>query len=166
MKQLFIGILLLISATALQAQRNPKLSKTREIIVNNGENVIKANVFLNNTSVAGKDSVTYYWYGNNAIHTNVFSYPKNPLHGLYSEFNNDKNLVLQGEFKKGMKHGTWVRWDYSGQLLEKNNYKMGKLCGTSTKIIDGTPRITYYRNNKETRKIFICLCSIPSIKFW
>ena len=74
-----------------------------------------------------KSNKTYYWYHKNEIHHNQGSAAGRILHGNVQAFDEENNLITEGEFHFGLKDEIWNYWDKEGVLLRKERWKRGTL---------------------------------------
>ena len=72
-----------------------------------------------------KKSLPYFSYKNNSIHAVMGQIMGKPLHGNYEELNFKGQLVLKGQFNKGLKTGTWLSYNAAGFLTKDLTYKNG-----------------------------------------
>ena len=68
----------------------------------------------------------YYWYDANAIHTSQGGYSGKLLNGSYTEYYTNKNLKIQGNFKKGLKDGVWKSWNEEGAIVSVTKWRKGR----------------------------------------
>lgn len=97
-----------------------------------------------------KPDVFYYWYSLDSIFLTQQGYSGKLLDGSYSEYYPTKNLMAQGHFKMGLRHGEWKRWYVSGVLKDKYVWKDGVMDG-SFSIYDSVSKIKTkgsYKDNK------------------
>lgn len=69
----------------------------------------------------------YAWFDNKVIHTTQGSYSGKLLDGPYREYHINRQLKVQGGYKKGLPKGRWYHWDDGGQLISIRAYHKGKL---------------------------------------
>ncbi len=81
----------------------------------------------------------YYWYAANTINITQGGYSGKLLNGVYLDHYLNKNLKEQGNFKKGLKSGTWSKWSEDGTLTERFSWKRGEMTGMFSKYTDGKP---------------------------
>lgn len=76
-----------------------------------------------------KNNREYFWYKNGDIHYSYNGIGGPVLHDDYVKYYKSKQLAEKGNFKYGLKHGTWKSWYENGKLKEtltwKNGYKNG-----------------------------------------
>jgi len=156
-KTIPILLTILIAWNTSIAQRMPKLPKTREVVVNVKDTVIKASILIKKIRTPYKDSVVYAWYGNNKLNYSMNTFPKNPLHGLYTKYDGNKNLIAQGEYKKGLKCKRWIEWDSKGVMTAMYKYRKGRPSGRSKVLVNGTYEKKIYLFGKERKKHTISL---------
>lgn len=56
------------------------------------------------------------------------------MHGAYTLYYPDKNLMEQGNFKYGLKTGEWKTWFPGGELKQLTNWKDGKVVEKKKKL--------------------------------
>ena len=66
-------------------------------------------------------------------------------------------MITEGNFKKGVKHGTWKRWLPNGGMLDKQTWKFGQLNGISLLYNkEGTVlQISRYKHGKRNGKYIL-----------
>jgi antitoxin component YwqK of YwqJK toxin-antitoxin module len=72
-----------------------------------------------------KKSLPYFGYKNNSIHSVMGQVMGKALHGNYEELDFNGQLVLKGQFNKGLKNGTWLSYNSEGFLTKDLTYKNG-----------------------------------------
>jgi len=72
-----------------------------------------------------KNDRYYYWYYNKIIHSTQGGYTGQLLNGHYIAFYPDKNLKEEGNFKAGLKDGTWKTWNQKGDLTNVTTWDEG-----------------------------------------
>jgi len=126
MRPIVIILILLSNALNLNSQELRPIIPLREIVVQIGDTVVKSKT-LTVTQKASLDvAKEYFWYGNGNIFSNYGACGGLLLHGAYSVFLNGK-LISAGEFDRGLKVGTWMKWDGNGVLIESINWRKGIL---------------------------------------
>ncbi len=123
-------------------------TNTRTIIITHTDSVIKANVLTLKEDIKLNDDLKYYWYNNNEIGFNRGGINGKPLHGLYSIYNSENLLLVQGNFNHGLKTGKWKRWYVSGELKKTENYEKGLLNGEKKSFSESGELLetVYYKN--------------------
>ncbi|RPJ74302.1 MAG: hypothetical protein EHM20_10830 [Alphaproteobacteria bacterium] len=72
----------------------------------------------------------YYWYDNISIHETQGGCSGYVLDGLYTEYYVPGNDMLSsGQFKNGLKDGTWTTWFQNGKIGEQSIWDNGRLTG-------------------------------------
>jgi antitoxin component YwqK of YwqJK toxin-antitoxin module len=138
-------------------QNNPAIKKRSEVILNYPDSTVKANILLANFEKPPKSDRVYYWFYQDQINKNVGGYSGRILDGRYTVFDLGKNLITEGMFKKGLKHGTWKKWLNKGGLLSIEEYKNGLKHGRSYQY-DRTGKLismNQYRFGKKNGKCII-----------
>lgn len=73
---------------------------------------------------------SYTWYGNGELHVSEGGASGYLLNGLFTKSYISGAIAEQGEFKKGLKQGTWTTWYLSGKKNTVSNWKEGILSGS------------------------------------
>lgn len=76
------------------------------------------------------NTVRYYWYENNEVFSTYGGAGGKLLHGMYTSYYHDKNLMNKGNMYLGRKTGVWKYWHKNGNLEKTENYRNGLLHGT------------------------------------
>ncbi len=63
-------------------------------------------------------------------------------HGEYRQYDQDKNIVLEGMFLNGKKHGVWVEKDAKGNPVLEKTFKKGVEIGSKIYQNHNPARIT------------------------
>lgn len=72
------------------------------------------------------------------------------LCGIMEYYDDDKNLIAQLTFDKGIPHGEALKYDQFHRLTEKLTYKAGKLDGPAEFYQNGTPTLqTNFSEGKQ-----------------
>jgi antitoxin component YwqK of YwqJK toxin-antitoxin module len=103
--------------------------QVRDIMIKYKDSVVKAQILLLNENIKTSNNLTYYWYKNDAINTNMGGYSGDLLHGEYQVYSLDRKLITQGFFEHGLKNGTWKYWNTKGLLKQTIEYREGQLNG-------------------------------------
>ena len=72
-----------------------------------------------------KNDRYYFWHLNKVIHSTQGGYSGQLLNGHYLALYPDKNLKEEGNFKTGLKDGTWKTWTRKGDLVSVTNWNEG-----------------------------------------
>ena len=78
---------------------------------------IRADIAPYKTEPKIRNDRYYFWYLNKVIHSTQGGYSGQLLNGHYISFYPDKNLKEEGDFKRGLKDGTWKTWNKKGDLI-------------------------------------------------
>ena len=76
-----------------------------------------------------EDTLHYFWFRAQKVHTTQGASDGNLLHGPFSKFYHSGQLAEKGEFEKGLKTGVWKSWYETGRLKSIYNYNDGELSG-------------------------------------
>jgi antitoxin component YwqK of YwqJK toxin-antitoxin module len=119
-------LFLAASSNIVFAQKVPKIKKTINQTINNDKYYTKASILnVNNPKIKNNETLQYYWYYNNGIHTSHGDVGGKVLHGDYIVYYNNGNLKEKGKFNKGLKHGKWIDWYDNGRISEITYWKRG-----------------------------------------
>jgi antitoxin component YwqK of YwqJK toxin-antitoxin module len=130
MRFLVTGFCCLLFAQALLAQES---TYSRKVNICRGDTMIVAELLNNSKSPTISPMRYYYWFSANGIHVNKGGYSGILLHGQYTEYDKNNNLLQKGNLKYGNKIGIWMCWYPSGKVKEIMHYKGGMLSGKCMK---------------------------------
>ncbi|MBX2828096.1 MAG: hypothetical protein KTR22_08030 [Flavobacteriaceae bacterium] len=116
----------LISAIALLTL-GFTVSKIQKKVIRNKEFDIHFYVSLKNKE-AQKDRM-YYWYKAGEIHKSQGATGGDLLHSEYQKYFKGYQLAEKGDFKYGLKTGTWKQWYPEGTLKTEESWSNGLLDG-------------------------------------
>jgi hypothetical protein len=119
-----ITILLFFVYGSVYSQKYPDLGLDKVRIVE-PDKIIVAEINPVSVERSIKSGLFYYWYSSNGIHVSQGGYSGKLLNGIYNEFYPNKNLKEQGNFKKGLKDGTWKDWNEDGTLIQVCDWRNG-----------------------------------------
>ncbi|MBN1113091.1 MAG: hypothetical protein JXA53_09295 [Bacteroidales bacterium] len=121
-KQYLIAIILLI-VNNLSAQE--KYLQTRSITVSYTDSTIYCTLIKKeaHTSEGCKMAI----YNRGKIHHVEALIPGFPLNGVYEVYDKNQNIIRLGNYKRGLKHGTWIQFSVDGAIVRKQEWKNGKL---------------------------------------
>jgi hypothetical protein len=124
-KASFFAVICLVVAIKIPAQEGitPAI---RDIKVLSNDSLIVAQILI--SKVDNKLSKNhYYWYDNGNIRitqSGIFGYP---LHGKYTVYDLEENILLSGSFETGLKNGEWKYWYKNGNLKRVETFKKGEM---------------------------------------
>ena len=72
-----------------------------------------------------KDHIITKYYDNGVIYEQGTVNIDNKLHGTWTRYDLDGNILVQGTFNNGMKEGKWLFWD--NQTLKEVDFSKNKL---------------------------------------
>ncbi|MGE0637863.1 MAG: toxin-antitoxin system YwqK family antitoxin [Bacteroidia bacterium] len=126
------------------------------------------------SSLKANETLVYYWFKNDNVHSSTGGYEGKLLSGNYSVYFPNDNLKEKGQFVNGLKNGRWMEWyeigklkavinwrnglkqgvhetyDADGLIEMQSNYKRGKLHGKTTIYVRGVNKdIRFYDNGIE-----------------
>jgi hypothetical protein len=128
-KTISIILYLLVSVTVF-GQKKYSIPKTKEIIINYKDSIVKSNIFIINEKVKIDNSIFYHWYSMNNIYVNRGGFSGNLLHGKYCVFDSNDKMKTEGFFTNGVKEGEWKRWYKNGELASVEVWEDGTRNGT------------------------------------
>jgi antitoxin component YwqK of YwqJK toxin-antitoxin module len=131
--------------------------KTRSVIISSGDTIIRMEVITGSIDIKVKSDLTYYWYDNNCIQSNVGGFAGKLLHGNFQVFSSGA-LVEEGKYYKGVKQGQWITWLASGIISEINEFDDGLLFGEVLKYNSKGALIEscQYRNGLRHGEYWVC----------
>lgn len=100
-------------------------TKREKIHVKEEKKFIETYVLVSKKIFHVKNNLTYYWYKSRTIQKTKGGYSGSLLDGKFDKFNNSKQLIEQGYFRKGLKHKKWKTWYESGELKSICNFRKG-----------------------------------------
>ena len=115
------------------------------------DKVIQAEIIPVTTGASIKSNRFYYWYSSNKIHFSQGGFSGKLLNGAYSEFYLNKNLKEQGNFKKGLKNGTWKSWSEDGTLSQLSVWKNGVIIQKSP--LSFWKRVNIFKRKSKQRQV-------------
>jgi hypothetical protein len=77
---------------------------------------IRADILPYKSDPKIKNDRYYFWYLNKVIHSTQGGFSGQLMNGHYVSYYPDKNLKEEGDFKRGLKDGTWKTWNQKGNL--------------------------------------------------
>lgn len=129
--KLTITLILLILISYSFSQKGKVITDNREVILNYPDSTVKVNILLSNKKIKVKNDLVYYWFNSKEVSKNLGGYTGRVLNGKYIVLDMQKNMLAEGHFKKGLKHGTWKKWNEKGGILKHEEWKNGRRNGLS-----------------------------------
>jgi antitoxin component YwqK of YwqJK toxin-antitoxin module len=144
-----ITLIILFSCTFTNAKRIKIIPETRTVLLREKDSYVEASIFLDkNKRVKTEREKFYYWYGFNAIHVNEGNYSGQLIHGDYSVYDNEHNLLENGRFDFGLKDGVWLSWAADGTVESEIEWNIGEKEGIAKYYKGGVlQREEIYKNN-------------------
>src|SRR6187549_3960709 len=104
------------------------------------------------TAVAQREIKTYHDPAQLRVHEDymVSAQDGQTMEGKYRKFYENGNVAIEGEFKNGVRWGTFYEYHENGKLIRKISYENGMRHGT-VDVYDehGRPiQQAFYQNNK------------------
>lgn len=129
----------------LTAGKNYEEPIRRKIYLTPPGKKIEGTIILK-TKIKPNSKSLYYWFDQAKIHTTQGAYSGYLLDGDYIEFSYpENNILLKGNFKRGLKHGMWIGWYSNGIIKSMNRWSNGSLNGTQ-KDFDSTGQLLSVQN--------------------
>lgn len=128
----YIVLVFIFSMGVVFAQSTKDMNgKTHPVTITTPDTAIRAEVLAQVQSGEADKKLTYYWYSNptNKILHTTGGYDGKLLHGTFSSFYGNNNLMEKGRFAKGLKKGEWVKWYSSGKINEVSCWRDGRKNG-------------------------------------
>ena len=120
-----VAILILVACSS-----KPKLGEIGNYQVELENAKADFNVLMWEQGMKTKKEKVYASYSNNNIHFAQGVIAGKPLHGKYKEVGINGELLVVGEFNKGLKNGYWTYYNTEGRLLSDLTYKQGDTATT------------------------------------
>lgn len=112
--------------------QQPSTSNT--VSINEKNRTLKFQILSSPVKYSPNNLSEYYWYKGNEIHTSMGGYDGTLLHGSFTSYFLNNDLMEKGTFTKGTKSGEWKKWHDNGNLSEIAHYKNGILHGELTRF--------------------------------
>ena len=121
----------ILHAAPVQAQnyKNP-LSEMNRIYVQYPDSIVETFYYRGEKNIPTRDNMVYYWYAANDIKRTRGSFDGKLLHGTYTVFYSNKDLLGKGTFRYGLKKGSWQSWYPRGEIKSREQWSKGVLHGT------------------------------------
>lgn len=148
--RIFLLFVFVVGAQTIYGQwvKDNELKQT--IKIHTDTSVIIFDVLEEELTIHPRENRTYYWYANRKIMANQGGVGGLLLDGPYSQYNNDDRLIEKGNFKNGLKKGTWKLWDSSGNSIRIEKYRKGLLNGKQIVFNQGQiVQIKWFRKGIE-----------------
>lgn len=113
------------------------IATTNRVYVQYTDSTVEAFCYRGEKKIKTRDNLLYYWYAAQQIKHTRGGYEGKILHGPYTMFYYNKDLLAKGNFKYGLKQGEWKTWHQGGEVKSKERWKKGILIGKA-----------YYYNRK------------------
>lgn len=134
-----------INGQAQKQKAEMQMGKNIQLV--SGDSVITFNTTSKTLSRYRSDRF-YCWFDNRFINcTQGYSLGK-PLDGEYIITDLEGHLIQRGEFKNGLKNGSWVSWYPDGYIRSVYNWRNGKLK-RNEKVYDNAGNLLKNGNQKK-----------------
>lgn len=113
----------------VQAQSlDPNYALKRAIY--DGDRYIKFHVLDPDVRIGKLDPNKFYtWTKSQKIQTTQGGASGDLLNGEYSSYYKNNQLEEQGQYKRGLKHGIWIKWNEDGKMISRCKFKNGQKSG-------------------------------------
>ncbi|MFH6986032.1 toxin-antitoxin system YwqK family antitoxin [Marinoscillum luteum] len=91
---------------------------------------------LTRTKVNPDPNREYFWFKSGQLQSTRGSFSGYLLDGEFTRMNQEGQLSARGEFKDGLKTGTWYSYE-QGDLVTIETYRKGQLSGKSQDLLGG-----------------------------
>jgi len=152
MKLVWLLTIVLTLTGSLKAQQWPHNYTLKDVRVFNDTCRQEFTVIDQELKIKPKVRLTYYWYQQRRIFSNVGGIGGNVLDGYFRCYSVNGNLIEKGNFSKGLRIGKWYKWDTDGKLIAIENYKRGCLQGRSYYLHGNTMETKIYKNGMPRTK--------------
>lgn len=126
----------------------------REINEEYPDSILEYNILISKTDLKPDKDRVYAWFRYDVIHYNRGSYAGDLLHGRYLKYDKKGNLIGEGGFYYGLKHGTWKTWYPDGELAEFTLWKKGTRTKTYRYTKQGILREkTCYKRDNSIKRV-------------
>jgi hypothetical protein len=125
-----------------------EMSLNRKVINTKG---CKEIVYVTDKTPKARGKRFYYWYKSQEVHHSQNNYSGELLNGPYVKYYPNNQLIVKGDFKKGLKSGIWTSWHVNGLVSEVAKWKKGRKTGKYVKR-DSTGTIVNYGSYKKGLK--------------
>ncbi|MBB5620119.1 antitoxin component YwqK of YwqJK toxin-antitoxin module [Pedobacter cryoconitis] len=143
--RIYLLALFLITALVFPAKAQKKFSsyiENYQHTINYADHKVTLHVLPADRTLKYTDlTKSYYWYSSNQIKITQGGFSGKLLHGLYSNYYENKNLQEQGNFNMGLKSGEWKNWTEDGKLISDVNF------------INGVPEGDFYKYDNQGKLV-------------
>lgn len=123
-----VGLVFSIRSNA-QNFKDPTIGISNRVYVQYTDSLIETFCYRGEKKIKTRDELFYYWYAAQDIKHTRGAYEGKILHGTYTVFYYNKDLLTKGNFKYGLKDGQWKSWHQGGELKSKEQWKNGHIVG-------------------------------------
>lgn len=119
------------SAQNFKEFTDPMAGVVYKVHVQYSDSIVEAFYYRGDKKIKTEDNLFYYWYAAQDIKKTRGAYEGKLLHGKYTMYYYNKDLLRKGEFNYGLKNGQWLSWYQGGEVKSKEKWKNGVLVGTA-----------------------------------
>jgi antitoxin component YwqK of YwqJK toxin-antitoxin module len=110
---------------------DPMTGVINRVYVQYPDSLVEAFYYRGDKKIKTKDELFYYWHSAQNIKHTRGAFEGKLLHGNFTAFYYNKDLLTKGAFKYGLKQGEWKSWYQGGERKSKEKWRKGKLIGTA-----------------------------------
>lgn len=139
MKNLMILVTLafsLVSCSELLFWKKDEVNVYQTIRVTEGEESIECEITGKQPNKVNPE-LTYYWIKNRVVHVTSGDFGGHLLHGAYQHYYKDGSLKEKGEFRNGLKEGSWKLWGTDQFLASEYTFSKGQKSGPFKEFKEG-----------------------------
>lgn len=167
MNKTILLYILFLWGTHVSAQDYKTIPLTRSFSLSDSSSKIECKVLIQKYDLKANSDIEYFWIKNNKLQKNKGGYSGSLLHGSFLKYNKEGQLIEKGEFLTGLKNGLWQYWNVKGELVKSLSYIEGTLDGETINYFpDGSvEKIPYVNGLIHGKKMMISADSIHIEKY-
>lgn len=107
--------------------------------------------YVTDKNVVPKTDKIYYWFKGGAVHHSQSGFGGHLLDGKFTKAFHSNNIAEQGEFKTGLKIGSWKTWHSNGILETEQFWRSGLKQGSYNRFNSSGELMEsgYFKNGKK-----------------
>jgi len=110
---------------------DPTTGISNRVYVQYTDSIVETFYYRGGKKIKTNDELLYFWYAARDIKHTRGAFEGKLLHGKYTMFYYNKDLLAKGEFKYGLKYGVWRSWYQGGEIKKKEKWHKGRIVGTA-----------------------------------
>jgi len=111
--------------------KDPTTGISNRVYVQYTDSIVETFYYRGGKKIKTNDELLYFWYAARDIKHTRGAFEGKLLHGKYTMFYYNKDLLAKGEFKYGLKYGVWKSWYKGGEIKKKEKWCKGRIVGTA-----------------------------------